>query len=144
MAYLFYCTKTPSENFYSPRVFCRLSALGGVHLEGCALGAVAVGCLIGAAAAYADLVLGAVILRLSVVNAVGNGASDAGVYIVSHVVHGFILPELISPIVCTSGLILFFFLFFMLHRYGFIIYLHGFDIIKYSKPLAKQNKMFII
>ena len=107
MAYLFYCTKTPSENFYSPRVFFSLSALCGISLERCALGAVAGGCLIGAAAANADLVLGAVILRLSVVNAVFHGASDAGVYVVGHVIHGFILPELISLIVCALLRILF-------------------------------------
>ena len=78
-----------------------LSALGAVSLEGSTLGAVAAGGIIGVAAAYADLVLGAVILILRMVNAVVHRTSDAGVYVVGHVVHNNSLPDLISLIVCA-------------------------------------------
>ena len=85
-----------------------LSALGAVSLEGCTLGAVAAGGIIGVAAAYADFVLGAVVLALCVVNAVVHGTSDAGVYIIGHVIHAKSLPELISLLVCAEKRILFF------------------------------------
>ena len=84
-----------------------LSALGAVSLEGSTLGAVAAGGIIGVAAAYADFVLGAVVLVLCVVNASVHAASDAGVYVIGHVIHAKSLPELISLIVCASGRILF-------------------------------------
>ena len=85
-----------------------LSALGAVSLEGSTLGAVAAGGIIGVAAAYADFVLGAVVLALCVVNAVVHGTSDAGVYVIGHFIHDKILPELISLIVCAGKRILFF------------------------------------
>ena len=64
-----------------------LSALGAVSLEGSTLGAVAAGGIFGVAAANADFVLGAVVLVLCVVNAVVHAASDAGVYVIGHVIH---------------------------------------------------------